>query len=142
MLLYQIAIPPRCFVRCPANCPRGKLPLGQGEGLVQNQSQNQGWRAIFVGGNVPRTLCTNYKIKIIIQTETKIPLTLNQMLIPKGGKSHRVAVQQVCARSLGAQLGGQRLALGNQRFPVRVRLPAMCRGELPAAIARLMSKCL
>ena len=41
-----------------------------------------------------------------------------------------------------AQLGGQRLALGNQRFPVRVRLPAMCRGELSAAIARLMSKCL
>ena len=35
-----------------------------------------------------------------------------------------------------------RLALGNQRFPVRVRLLAMCRGELSAVIARLMSKCL
>ena len=42
----------------------------------------------------------------------------------------------------GAQLSGQRLALGNQRFPVRVRLLTMCRGELPAAIARLMSNCL
>ena len=34
------------------------------------------------------------------------------------------------------------LALGNQRFPVRARLPAMCGGELSVAIARLMSKCL
>ena len=34
-----------------------------------------------------------------------------------------------------------RLALGNQRFPVRVRLLAMCRGELSAVIARLMSNC-
>ena len=34
-----------------------------------------------------------------------------------------------------------RLVLGNQRFPVRVRLPAMCRGELSAVITRLMSKC-
>ena len=41
-----------------------------------------------------------------------------------------------------AQLSGQRLALGNQRFPVRVRLLAMCRGELSAVIARLMSNCL
>ena len=32
------------------------------------------------------------------------------------------------------------LALGNQRLPARVRLPAMRRGELPAAIARPMSK--
>ena len=29
-----------------------------------------------------------------------------------------------------------------KRFPVRVRLPAMCRGELSAVISRLMSKCL
>ena len=34
----------------------------------------------------------------------------------------------------------QRLAFGNQRFPVRVRLLAMCRGELSVVIARLMSK--
>ena len=40
------------------------------------------------------------------------------------------------------QLCGLRLALGNQKFPVRVRLLAMCRGELSAVIARLMSKCL
>ena len=33
-----------------------------------------------------------------------------------------------------------RLALGNQRFPVRVRLLAMCRGKLSAVIARLMCK--
>ena len=42
----------------------------------------------------------------------------------------------------GAQLSGQQLVLGNQRFPVRVRLPTMCRGELSAIIAWLMSKCL
>ena len=42
----------------------------------------------------------------------------------------------------GAQLSGLRLALGNQRFPVRVRLLAMCRGELSAVIAQLMPKCL
>ena len=35
-----------------------------------------------------------------------------------------------------------RLALRNQRFPVRVRLLAICRGELSAVIAQLMSKCL
>ena len=35
-----------------------------------------------------------------------------------------------------------RLALGNQRFPVRVRLMDMCRGGLSAVIALLMSKCL
>ena len=34
------------------------------------------------------------------------------------------------------------IVLGNQRFPVRVRLLAMCRGELSAVIARLMSNCL
>ena len=34
------------------------------------------------------------------------------------------------------------LALGNQRFPVRFQLLAMCRGELPAVIALLMSQCL
>ena len=33
-------------------------------------------------------------------------------------------------------------ALGNQMFPVRVQLLAMCRGELSTVIARLMSKCL
>ena len=32
--------------------------------------------------------------------------------------------------------------LGNQTFPVRVRLLAMCRGELSTVIARLMSKSL
>ena len=35
-----------------------------------------------------------------------------------------------------------RLALGNQRFPVRVQLLAMCSGELSAVIAWLISKCL
>ena len=35
----------------------------------------------------------------------------------------------------------QCVALGNQRCPVRVRLLAMCRGELSAVIARLMSNC-
>ena len=33
-------------------------------------------------------------------------------------------------------------SLGNQTFPVRVRLLAMCRGELSVVIARLLSKCL
>ena len=41
----------------------------------------------------------------------------------------------------GTQLSRQRLAFGNQRFPVRVRLLAMSRGEPSAVIARLMSKC-
>ena len=35
-----------------------------------------------------------------------------------------------------------RLAFGNQRFPVRVQLLAMCSGELSAVIVWLMSKCL
>ena len=35
------------------------------------------------------------------------------------------------AQFKGAQLGGQRLAPGSQRFPARVRLPAMHRGESP-----------
>ena len=34
------------------------------------------------------------------------------------------------------------VVLGNQKFLVRVRLLPMCRGELSAVIARLMSKCL
>ena len=42
----------------------------------------------------------------------------------------------------GAQLSGKRFALGSQRFPVRVQMLAMFRGELTAVIARLMSKCL
>ena len=42
----------------------------------------------------------------------------------------------------GAYLSGQQLALGNQRFPVRVPLLAMCRGELSVVIAWLMSKSL
>ena len=33
-------------------------------------------------------------------------------------------------------------ALGKQNFPVRVRLLTICRGELSAVMARLMSKCL
>ena len=41
----------------------------------------------------------------------------------------------------GQRLSGQRLALGNQKFPVGSRLLAMCRGEFSAVIARLMSKC-
>ena len=41
----------------------------------------------------------------------------------------------------GTQLSRQRLAFGNQKFPVRVRLLAMSRGEPSAVIARLMSKC-
>ena len=39
----------------------------------------------------------------------------------------------------GTQLSGQRLALRNQRFPVQVRLLAMCTGELSAVIAQLTS---
>ena len=35
-----------------------------------------------------------------------------------------------------------RLALGNQRFAVWVRLLTICRGELSAVIDQLMSKCL
>ena len=35
-----------------------------------------------------------------------------------------------------------RLVLVKQRFPVRFRLLPMCRGELSAVMARLMSKCL
>ena len=41
----------------------------------------------------------------------------------------------------GAQFSTQRLALGNQRFLVRVTLVAMCRGVASAVIARLISKC-
>ena len=41
-----------------------------------------------------------------------------------------------------AYLSGKRLAFGNQRFPVRKWLLAMCRGELSATIVCLMSKCL
>ena len=33
----------------------------------------------------------------------------------------------------GAQFSGWQLALGNQTFPAQVRLPAMCRSEVPAA---------
>ena len=40
------------------------------------------------------------------------------------------------------QLSGQRLALGNQRFSVRVWLLTMCRGDFSAVTAWLMSKCL
>ena len=39
--------------------PRGKLPPGQGQGLAYDQRQNQGWGAIFLGGNFPRTLNDN-----------------------------------------------------------------------------------
>ena len=42
----------------------------------------------------------------------------------------------------GAYVSGQRLALGNQKFPIRAWLLAMCRAELSAVTARLMSKCL
>ena len=41
----------------------------------------------------------------------------------------------------GAQFSTQRLALGNQRFLVRVTLVAMCRSVASAVIARLISKC-
>ena len=41
----------------------------------------------------------------------------------------------------GAQFSTQRLALGNQRFLVRVMLVAMCRGVASAVIFRLISKC-
>ena len=40
------------------------------------------------------------------------------------------------------QLKGQRVALGIQRFSVRVPLLPMCGGELSAVIVQLMSKCL
>ena len=42
----------------------------------------------------------------------------------------------------GAWLSGWRLAPGNQRFSVRVRLLAVCRGELSAAIAQPQSNCM
>ena len=42
----------------------------------------------------------------------------------------------------GAQLSGYRLGFRNQRFPVRVGLLAMCKGELFAVIPRLMSRSL
>ena len=38
------------------------------------------------------------------------------------------------------ELINEGLTLGNQRFPVRVWLEAICRGELSAVIARVMSK--
>ena len=44
--------------------------------------------------------------------------------------------------NLAAQISGQRLALGNQRILVRVRLLAKCRGELSVVITRPMPKCL
>ena len=60
------------------------------------------------------------------------------------GSKHRASVcktTKTCQQK-GTQLSGQRLAFGNKRFPVRVRLLAMCRGELSAVIAWLMSKCM
>ena len=50
--------------------------------------------------------------------------------------------RSVVVSVLGMELSGKWIALRNKRFPVRLRLLAMCRGELPAVIARLMSKCL
>ena len=47
-----------------------------------------------------------------------------------------------CTWQMQYDLSGQRLALGNQSFPVQVRLLPMCRGELYAVIPRLISKCL
>ena len=38
------------------------------------------------------------------------------------------------------ELKNEGLALGNQRFLVRVWLEGMCKGELSAVIARLMTK--
>ena len=38
--------------------------------------------------------------------------------------------------------GGEQLALGNQRFPVWIRLVPMRRSEFSAVIIRVMSKCL
>ena len=47
----------------------GKLPHGQGQGLVQDQRQNQGQGTIFLGGNFPRTFHYKwYEIKRKIQT--------------------------------------------------------------------------
>ena len=40
------------------------------------------------------------------------------------------------------QLSGQQLARANQKLLFQVLVLAMCRGRLPAVIARLMSKCL
>ena len=42
---------------------------------------------------------------------------------------------------MDAQPGGQQFALGNQRFPFRIRSLAMCRGELSAVTVRLIGKC-
>ena len=36
------------FIWCPENCPRGKLSARQGQGLAQDQCQNQGWGSIFL----------------------------------------------------------------------------------------------
>ena len=40
----------------------------------------------------------------------------------------------------GMQLSVQQIGLGNEKLLVRLRLLAMCRGELSAVIARLLSK--
>ena len=50
LIYYAISL-----LRCPKKCPRGKLLHGQGQGLVYDQRQKQGWWAIFLGGNFPRT---------------------------------------------------------------------------------------
>ena len=55
--------------------------------------------------------------------------------------SFHVLVEYISVPFKGTQLSGQRLALGNQRFPVLVGKLAMCGGELSALITLLMSKC-
>ena len=64
----------RHFLRCPENFPQGKLPPGQGQGLVQDQRQNQGWGVIFLGGSFSRTISLNgsysfyWKPSILVKT--------------------------------------------------------------------------
>ena len=64
----------RHFLRCPENFPQGKLPPGQGQGLVQDQRQNQGWGVIFLGGSFSRAISLNgsysfyWKPSILVKT--------------------------------------------------------------------------
>ena len=89
-------------------------------------------------GNKKIVLWRNFKCQsflqfIYIQLYNKVFMKLELLLLQS---------KRLCFMFKDAQLSGQRLALGNQRFPIRVRLLPMCRGELSAIIAQLMCKCL
>ena len=51
-----------------------------------------------------------------------------------------VRVERANSKQCVAYSSGEPLALGNPRFPVRVRLPVMRKVDLSAAITRLISK--